>query len=187
MLFGEKILLLRKFVGLLQKELAELIGVSESRVSEYENDVYAPSPEMLALIASKCNMHIGYFFDNIPPSDYYQVGKDLKYAYYLSQLPDDVRRFQRKMLRHAYKVQLNDVDKVSKNILQATEQDKRSRNKKIKPFHEDYFKELRKRSTPPAQTTSITDTPPPAAVRSAVKGSATGKSRETRDRNRNIQ
>lgn len=142
MLFGERIMLLRKFTGLLQKELGDEIGVSESKICEFENDKRTPSAETLHKIAQVCGMHVGYFYDTIHPDLYYQVGKHLKYAYYLGVLPEEVRRYQRKMLKQAYAVRLKDLSKDGKDVFTTKPKSQR----KITPFHEDYFKELRRQN-----------------------------------------
>jgi|GEM_PF-4684963 len=152
MLFGEKIMLLRKFVGLLQKELGDEIGVSESKISEFENDKRAPSPENLYKIAQACRMHVGYFYDTFKPHEYYQVAKHLKYAYYLSLLPEEVRRYQRKMLKKAYAIRVKDLAMVGKEVLNTPAKPKSRR--KITPYHEDYLKELKRQSAIQAKTNS---------------------------------
>lgn len=53
---GSKIRAARKKAGLLQKELAEKIGVSESRISQYENGSQRPRVDTIQKIADGLNI-----------------------------------------------------------------------------------------------------------------------------------
>lgn len=151
-LFGDKIKSLRKFVGLLQKELAAELGISEARVSEYESDTYVPNHETLFNISRVCCMHIGYFYDTLTPHEYYRVSQDLKYAYYLSVLPDEVRRYQRKMLRKAFSISEKDIKDASTVITSTKSYKPKNSKRKIVAYHEDYLNELRKNSLAHAES-----------------------------------
>lgn len=105
---GEKMVLLREFCGLQQKEVALRIGIPVSRLSEYENDKYEARLEILIKIAEICEMHPSYFLDNKRPEYYASLLEDLEYAYYLSELPPEARRYQKKALKHMFESSLID-------------------------------------------------------------------------------
>ena len=138
---GTKITLLRKFSGIQQKELAAELGIKNANLSDYEADKHVPGIDVLSKIAKVCEMHPSYFFDNIPPTKFYQVLEDLKYAYYLSCLPDQVRRYQRELLKRAY--EFNAIEEKSASIGLLQEKPKRTESLP----HQDYFDFIRKKET----------------------------------------
>ena len=51
MLFGENFKLCRKQSGLTQKQVAEKLGIQQSNISDWENDISRPSYEFLIRLA----------------------------------------------------------------------------------------------------------------------------------------
>lgn len=49
--FGERLMIYRKRAGLSKKELAEMVGVSVSTLTKYENDESQPNVDMLTDLA----------------------------------------------------------------------------------------------------------------------------------------
>lgn len=136
---GTKITLLRKFVGLTQKELAGMLNIHKTTLSEYEQDHHTPGIEVLMQIANTCKMHPSYFFDNILPTRFYQVMEDLKYAYYLSALPEEARRYLKETLTHLYSFSV--LEKANFDIKLLLDDSK----EKIQPYHKDYFDYIKKK------------------------------------------
>lgn len=60
MTFGQRLTDLREEKGIRQKELAVLINVSPSTVSNYENDVHYPDVEILCKLADYFNVSTDY-------------------------------------------------------------------------------------------------------------------------------
>jgi transcriptional regulator with XRE-family HTH domain len=60
--FGKKIKYLRESKGILQTELAKMIGVTNAMISACENDIRQPSIETLAKIAIYFNVSMDYLF-----------------------------------------------------------------------------------------------------------------------------
>lgn len=54
--FGKKFRECRKAAGLKQQVAAQLIGVSQSSISEYERDIYEPTAEVLV----RCPLPTGF-------------------------------------------------------------------------------------------------------------------------------
>lgn len=135
---GEKIAMLREFCGITRKEMCAHLEISQSRLSEYENDLYEPKIELLVKIADMCQMHPSYFFDNLHPEHYSNLIDHLKYAYYLSELPDEVRLYQKKAIKKMFNFNL--VQKQTKDIKILTKS-----KRGVSHFHKGYFKFMRKK------------------------------------------
>ena len=65
MMLPEMIAELRKDKGLLQKELAQLLGVSIGTVSNYETGVHNPEIETLTKLADYFNVSVDYMLGRI--------------------------------------------------------------------------------------------------------------------------
>lgn len=103
---GTKIELLRKFRGMMQKELAVKLKIDQSNLSDYEKDKNLPSLIVLKQIAKICRMHPVYFFDNVLPTAYEQLITDLEYAFYIGNLPPDAAESIRFGLKAMYQFTL---------------------------------------------------------------------------------
>lgn len=64
MLLGEKILKLRKKIGLSQEQLAEQVDVTRQTISNWELDVTAPNPKQLKILSKILNVSIDELLDN---------------------------------------------------------------------------------------------------------------------------
>lgn len=64
MKIGEKILMLREEKDMKQKELAELVGVTEATLSRYENGKREPKGEIVSRIAKALNVSTDYLLDS---------------------------------------------------------------------------------------------------------------------------
>ena len=62
---NEKLRLIRLYLGLTQKEFADLIGVSRCTVAFWESNRSVPSPITLSHVATK----LGYSADDLKPDD----------------------------------------------------------------------------------------------------------------------
>lgn len=60
MKIGEKILMLREEKDMKQKELAELVGITEATLSRYENGKREPKSEIVSRIAKVLNVSTDY-------------------------------------------------------------------------------------------------------------------------------
>lgn len=60
---GQKILMLREKQDITQKELADLVGITEATVSRYENDQRKPRGEILIKLAKVLNISTDYLLD----------------------------------------------------------------------------------------------------------------------------
>lgn len=60
---GKKIRLLRQKAGISQIDLAKIIGVSKSTMSNYERNYSTPDPEILLSIANYFKVSIDYLYD----------------------------------------------------------------------------------------------------------------------------
>ena len=65
---GEKIRELRESKGLMQAELATILGVSDKAVSAWENGTRVPRMGPIEKLAAYFNVPKGYFFDDDVPS-----------------------------------------------------------------------------------------------------------------------
>ena len=65
--FGETIKNLRKQKGYTQKRLAEVLNVSETAISKYENNVTIPPFETICKIAAWFNVSVDSLVGNDPP------------------------------------------------------------------------------------------------------------------------
>ncbi|MCR4944659.1 MAG: helix-turn-helix domain-containing protein [Clostridium sp.] len=61
---GEKILALRENLNMKQKELADLVGITEATLSRYENDKRQPRGEIVPKLAKALNVTADYLLDN---------------------------------------------------------------------------------------------------------------------------
>lgn len=68
-MFADKLRKLRKDKGLTQKELAAIINVSTSAVSQYERNVSAPRRENLILLAKYFGVTVAYLEDTTSIED----------------------------------------------------------------------------------------------------------------------
>ena len=64
---GEKIKLARKTLKMKQSELAELIGVSNTTISGWENGASRPDVDMIELLCGALHVSADYFFERIQP------------------------------------------------------------------------------------------------------------------------
>ncbi len=99
---GMKIKLLREFRKLLQKELADKVGITASVLSAYEADDHSPGINVLKKIAAACNMHPVYFFDNLTPIAYHAFLGDFEFTHQLHSLPDQVQKYFKVAIKAAY-------------------------------------------------------------------------------------
>ena len=67
--FAEKILFLRKSLGLNQSEFGKRLGVTNRAVSKWENDISMPSIESIYKICKLYNISLDYFFENSDRAD----------------------------------------------------------------------------------------------------------------------
>ena len=68
---GEKILILRENLNMKQKELADLVGITEATLSRYENNKREPRGEIVTRLAKILNVSTDYLLDNeISSEDY---------------------------------------------------------------------------------------------------------------------
>ncbi len=58
--FGEKLNILRKEMGLTQKEFSALVGIPQPSLSAYENGKNSPTADVLMNIADKCNVSLDW-------------------------------------------------------------------------------------------------------------------------------
>lgn len=68
---GEKILILRENLNMKQKELADLVGITEATLSRYENNKREPRGEIVTRLAKILNVSTDYLLDNEISSDDY--------------------------------------------------------------------------------------------------------------------
>lgn len=68
---GEKILILRENLNMKQKELADLVGITEATLSRYENNKREPRGEIVTRLAKILNVSTDYLLDNEISSEYY--------------------------------------------------------------------------------------------------------------------
>ena len=62
--FGDKIRNARKAKGLTQKQLAQLINVKNTAISNWENDLNKPDPDSIKLLCNVLNVPVSYFFES---------------------------------------------------------------------------------------------------------------------------
>lgn len=72
--FGERIVFLREELGISQKELAGMVGITAATLSRYENNIYEPKSEIVALLASALNSSADYL---LGLSSSFQTNSDL--------------------------------------------------------------------------------------------------------------
>jgi len=60
--FAKKIAALRKMSGMQQKELAEKLGVSKNRISDYENNRAFPTLQVMVKLSDVFNVPVDYFY-----------------------------------------------------------------------------------------------------------------------------
>ncbi len=60
---GKKIRTLRQHAGLSQVELAKIIGVSKSTMSNYERNYSIPDPDIVVALANYFNVTIDFLYD----------------------------------------------------------------------------------------------------------------------------
>ena len=61
---GEKIIMRRKRLGMLQKEVADVLGMSRAGYSLYETGVNDMAIDQLPVIAAKLGVGVSFFFDD---------------------------------------------------------------------------------------------------------------------------
>ncbi len=57
-MLGGRLKLLRKVLGLTQRELAQVLGVSEMTIRRYESDKFQPDADVLAKLAKEFNVNL---------------------------------------------------------------------------------------------------------------------------------
>lgn len=93
---GDRIKYLRKYLGLSQEKLGELIGVSYQQIQKYEKGENKINVRRLLQIASVLQVSIKAFFEDLPtieehPPLYYQKGlaeEEKEIIQYLRLIPD---------------------------------------------------------------------------------------------------
>lgn len=60
-IFGERLRELRKEKHLTAKQLGEILGVSDSTIIRWENDLISPSIDYLPILVNYFNLPAGYF------------------------------------------------------------------------------------------------------------------------------
>lgn len=83
MTFGQKIVEARNVLGLQQKDLAELLGVTPTRLNYWEKDKREPDVEMIKMLAKELHVSADYLIGNplkdggfqITPSEQNQIEK----------------------------------------------------------------------------------------------------------------
>ena len=63
---GERLKELRKDRGLSQKQLAEILGISENSISLYERNINTPDDDMKVKIANYFNVSMDYLLGVVP-------------------------------------------------------------------------------------------------------------------------
>ena len=83
---GEKIRELRESKGLMQAELATILGVSDKAVSAWENETRVPRMGAIEKLAAYFNVPKGYFFDDAPASTAVAAGnRDAAFSDYAAR------------------------------------------------------------------------------------------------------
>ena len=80
---GRRIASARIEAGLIQRELAELIGVHESSIRKYERGTTQPRPHRIRAIAQATNKPLSHFVDDASsdaPGDVQEVLKQIQWA-----------------------------------------------------------------------------------------------------------
>lgn len=103
---GKKIKTLRLAKPLTQNELAGILGVSKSTMSNYERNISTPDPDTIIKLASYFNVSVDYLFndgmdkpkDLIKEGNSYNTGKSLdkdewNAIYYYRRLNDEQRDY----------------------------------------------------------------------------------------------
>lgn len=92
---GNRIRERRKSMGWTQKHLAELTGLGQSNISEYENDLHIPSHEAAKTLAR----HLGMSLDDLT-GDVTLLSEEAQVAATIvERLPEDMRRIAIVQLR----------------------------------------------------------------------------------------
>src|SRR5262245_49925777 len=66
---GERLHEARETRGITQVTLAELLGVSNRAISQYEKGLGTPHPEIMKVIPDKLNLPSQFFFTPLPPKE----------------------------------------------------------------------------------------------------------------------
>lgn len=88
---GERIVFLREEYDISQKDLANMIQISPTSLSRYENNVYEPKAEILNRLATALNTSSDFL---IGLTDFYQKPN------YSSSSPIGISADEHKMLKH---------------------------------------------------------------------------------------
>ncbi len=75
---GENIKYYRKQKGLTQKKLAELTGIAEITIRQYESGKYEPKTENLYKIRKHLDVNIHQLLDNDPDTAYTNINNDIE-------------------------------------------------------------------------------------------------------------
>ena len=76
-MFSTQLKKYRKNNGYTQKQLAEVVGVTQKAVAKWETDKASPDPEMLQKISSILNVTVDSLLDGATPKDKSKMPKDL--------------------------------------------------------------------------------------------------------------
>ena len=76
-MFSTQLKKYRKNNGYTQKQLAEVVGVTQQAVAKWETDKASPDPEMLQKISSILNVTVDSLLDGATPKDKSKMPKDL--------------------------------------------------------------------------------------------------------------
>lgn len=101
-----------------QQELADLIGISRSYLSDIENGRVAATDEILEEIANACDVTVDYFFDEKEIEK--MASKSLKRAKTISKENSFTDNLIKMLIETGYlnaNESINDVDEETKNII----------------------------------------------------------------------
>lgn len=76
-MFSTQLKKYRKNNGYTQKQLAEVVGVTQQAVAKWETDKASPDPEMLQKISSILNVTVDSLLNGATPKDKSKMPKDL--------------------------------------------------------------------------------------------------------------
>lgn len=92
-MIGERLKMLRKDKGITQKELADILGVQKSTISQYETNVNDPSDKSKLLIAKYFNVSVDYLIGVIDTEiSYYNEA-------YFWKIPEDTTSEDKQLVR----------------------------------------------------------------------------------------
>lgn len=123
---GERIVSLREELGISQKELAQMLGITAASLSRYENNLYDPKSAIISSLSQFLHTSSDYLLGITPdhsnnPKPYSVSEKDLHvWELYRTLTPEDKIRIEERILTLHELHNVQD-DAMSKIPLQATE------------------------------------------------------------------